>query len=47
MNYKDIMLGIQKCNETIRNITGDYPTLFTDPPGSYDNKTISPQNNSG
>ncbi len=41
MNYEDILLDIQKCNETVRNITGQYPTLFRAPSGSYDNKTIS------
>lgn len=41
MNYENIILDIQKCNETIRNITGYSPTLFRAPSGSYDNKTIS------
>lgn len=41
MNYEDILLDIQKCNETVRNITGHSPTLFRAPSGSYDNKTIS------
>ena len=41
MNYEDILLDIQKCNETVRNITGHAPTLFRAPSGAYDNKTIS------
>ena len=41
MNYEDIILDIQKCNETINSITGYSPTLFRAPSGSYDNKTIS------
>ncbi len=41
MNYEDILLDIQKCNETVRSITGHSPTLFRAPSGSYDNKTIS------
>lgn len=41
MSYEDIILDIQKCNETVRNITGHSPTLFRAPSGSYDNKTIS------
>lgn len=47
MNYEDIMLDIQKCNETVRNITGHSPTLFRAPSGSYDNKTISAAENLG
>lgn len=27
MNYENILLDIQKCNETVRNITGHSPTL--------------------
>ena len=41
MNYENIVLDIQKCNETVRNITGHSPTLFRAPSGAYDNKTIS------
>ena len=41
MNYEKIMLDIQKCNETVRNITGHSPVLFRAPSGAYDNKTIS------
>lgn len=41
MTYENILLDIQKCNETVRNITGNSPTLFRAPSGSYDNKTIS------
>ena len=47
MNYEDIMLDIQKCNETVRNITGHSPTLFRAPSGAYDNKTISAAENLG
>lgn len=47
MNYDDIMLDIQKCNETVRNITGHSPTLFRTPSDSYDNKTISAAENLG
>ncbi len=47
MNYEDIMLDIQKCNETIRSITGHSPTLFRAPSGAYDNKTISAAENLG
>ncbi len=45
MNYEDIMLDIQKYNETVRNITGHSPTLFRAPSGNYDNKTISAAEN--
>lgn len=41
MNYEDILLDIQKCNETVRNITGHSPSLLRAPSGAYDNKTIS------
>ena len=47
MNYEDIILDIQKCNETVRNITGHSPDLFRAPSGSYDNKTISAAENIG
>ena len=47
MSYEKILLDIQKCNETIRNITGHTPTLFRAPSGSYDNKTISAAENLG
>ena len=47
MNYEDIILDIQKCNETVRNITGHSPVLFRAPSGSYDNKTISAAENLG
>ena len=47
MNYEDIILDIQKCNETVRNITGHSPALFRAPSGSYDNKTISAAENLG
>lgn len=47
MNYENILLDIQKCNETVRNITGHSPTLFRAPSGSYDNKTISAAENLG
>ena len=47
MNYEDIMLDIQKCNETVRNITGHSPTLLRAPSGAYDNKTISAAENLG
>ena len=47
MNYENILLDIQKCNETVRNITGNYPTLFRAPSGAYDNKTISAAENLG
>ena len=45
MNYENIMLDIQKCNETVRNITGHSPTLLRTPSGAYDNKTISASEN--
>ena len=41
MNYEEILIDIQKCNETIKNITELSPTLFRAPSGAYDNKTIS------
>ena len=41
LSYEKIVLDIQKCNETVRNITGKSPDLFRAPSGSYDNKTIS------
>lgn len=41
LSYEDILLDLQKCNETIRNITGAPVTLFRAPSGSYDNKTIN------
>lgn len=41
MNYESIVLDIQKCNETVRSITGHSPTLLRAPSGAYDNKTIS------
>ncbi len=47
MTYENILLDIQKCNETVRNITGHSPTLFRAPSGSYDNKTISAAENLG
>ncbi|MBR5233764.1 MAG: polysaccharide deacetylase family protein [Clostridia bacterium] len=47
MNYENILLDIQKCNETIRNITGHSPTLLRPPSGAYDNKTISAAENLG
>ena len=47
MNYEKIMLDIQKCNETVRNITGHSPVLFRAPSGAYDNKTISAAENLG
>lgn len=47
MTYENIMLDIQKCNETIRNITGHSPTLLRVPSGAYDNKTISAAENLG
>ena len=47
MNYEDIILDIQKCNETIRNITRHSPTLLRAPSGAYDNKTISAAENLG
>ena len=47
MNYENIVLDIQKCNETVRNITGHSPTLFRAPSGAYDNKTISAAENLG
>ena len=47
MNYEDIILDIQKCNETVRNITGHSPSLFRAPSGAYDNKTISATENLG
>ena len=47
MNYEDILLDIQKCNETVRNITSHSPTLFRAPSGAYDNKTISAAENLG
>ena len=31
MNYENILLDIQKCNETVRNITGHSPTLLRPP----------------
>ncbi len=45
MNYEDILLDIQKYNETVRNITRHSPTLFRAPSGNYDNKTISAAEN--
>lgn len=47
MNYEDILLDIQKCNEAIRNITEQSPTLLRAPSGAYDNKTISAAENLG
>ena len=47
MNYEDILVDIQKCNETIRSITGHSPTLLRAPSGAYDNKTISAAENLG
>lgn len=47
MNYENILLDIQKCNETVRNITGHSPTLLRPPSGAYDNKTISAAENLG
>ncbi|MBR3868768.1 MAG: polysaccharide deacetylase family protein [Clostridia bacterium] len=47
MTYENILIDIQKCNETVRNITGHSPTLFRTPSGSYDNKTISAAENLG
>ena len=47
MNYENIILDIQKCNETVRNITGHSPALFRAPSGAYDNKTISAAENLG
>ena len=47
MNYENIMPDIQKCNETVRNITGHSPTLLRAPSGTYDNKTISAAENLG
>ena len=47
MNYENIVLDIQKCNETVRNITGHSPTLFRAPSGAYDNKTLSAAENFG
>ena len=47
MNYEDIILDIQKCNETVRKITGHSPSLFRAPSGAYDNKTISATENLG
>ena len=47
MSYDDIMQDIQKCNETVRSITGTATTLFRAPSGSYDNKTISAAENLG
>ena len=47
MNYENILLDIQKCNETVRNITGHSPTLLRAPSGAYDNKTISAAENLG
>ena len=47
LNYEDVILDIQKCNETVRNITGHSPALFRAPSGSYDNKTISAAENLG
>ena len=41
MSYENILLDIQQCNETVRNITGCSPVLFRAPSGAYDNKTIS------
>ncbi len=47
LSYEKIVLDIQKCNETVRNITGHSPTLFRTPSGAYDNKTISAAENLG
>ena len=47
LSYEKIKLDIQKCNETVRNITGHSPTLFRAPSGAYDNKTISAAENLG
>ena len=47
LSYEKIMLDIQKCNETVRNITGKSPALFRAPSGAYDNKTISAAENLG
>ena len=41
LSSEQIILDIQKCNETVKRITGKTPSLFRAPSGSYDNKTIS------
>ncbi len=41
MSYENIILDIQKCNDVVKSITGESPTLFRAPSGAYDNKTIS------
>ena len=47
LSFENILLDIQKCNETVRNITGFTPALFRAPSGAYDNKTISAAENLG
>ena len=47
LSFENIVLDIQKCNETVRNITGVTPALFRAPSGAYDNKTISAAENLG
>ena len=47
MSYENILLDIQKSNQTIRNITGCSPSLLRAPSGAYDNKTISAAENLG
>ncbi len=41
MNYEEILIDIQNCNETIKNITEYSPSLLRAPSGAYDNKTLS------
>ena len=41
MNYEEILIDVQKCNETLKNITGNSPSLLRAPSGAYDNKTLS------
>ena len=40
MKYEDILLDIQKCNETVRNITGHSPTLSRVPSEFSDIKKL-------
>ncbi len=47
MTYENIILDIQKRNETVRYINGNSSTLFRAPSSVYDNKTISVAENLG
>lgn len=38
--YGDIVSDINSCNELLYSVTGERPTLYRAPSGSYDNKTV-------